>query len=208
SQPPTDRNDAVLAYDSVNQMIVAVIRANDATDGKEVAKGHLETWAYDAGKNTWTSMKPKREPDGWGNRARVITYVPDQNLFLMDIYVHPAQRVPDVEREHQIWTYRFAEAKPDLTPRPPTGIQITTMADSAALQWQSSASPDVTEYSIHRGEGTQPWLVEFKQVSQVDKTKTTYVDTGLKRGTTYFYCVRAVAKGGQASRDSVKVRTQ
>jgi hypothetical protein len=106
TQPPTDRNDAVLAYDSVNRAVVAVIRANDAVAGQEVAKGHLETWAYDAGQNTWTRMKPKREPDGWGNRARCLTYVPDQNLFLMDVYIHPGQRVPDVEREQQIWTYR------------------------------------------------------------------------------------------------------
>src|SRR5262245_58249403 len=86
AQPPTDRNDVVLAYDSINRVIVALVRVNDAVDGKEVAKGHLETWAYDAGKNTWARMKPAREPDGWGNRARCMTYVPDQNLFLTDIY--------------------------------------------------------------------------------------------------------------------------
>ena len=34
-------------------------------------QGHLETWAYDAGKNTWTKMDPPREPDGWGNRRRM-----------------------------------------------------------------------------------------------------------------------------------------
>lgn len=207
TQPPTDRNDAVLAYDSVNKVIVAVIRANDATDGKEVAKGHLETWAFDAGKNSWTRMNPKREPDGWGNRARVITFVPDQNQFLMDIYVHPAQRVPDVEREHQIWTYRYAEGKADLSPPPPVGVQVMTTAEGAMVQWQASTSPEVTEYAIYRGEGAKPWLVDYKPVGQVAKNVTTYRDAGLKPGTLYFYCVRSIA-GGRESADSMKVRTQ
>lgn len=208
TQPPTDRNDAVLAYDSVNRVVVAVVRANDAADGKEVAKGHLETWAYDAGKNTWTALKPQREPDGWGNRARVITQVPDQNLLLMDIYIHPAQRVPNVEREHQIWTYRYAAAKPDHTPRPPTGVQVTTASDGAALQWQASATPNLAEYVIYRGEGRQPWLVDFKQVGRVPPATTTYRDSTLKPGTLAYYCVRSVAKNGQESPDSLKVRTQ
>jgi len=208
TQPPTDRNDAVLAYDSVNQVVVAVVRANDAVDGREVAKGHLETWAYDAGKNTWTSMKPQREADGWGNRARCITYVPDQNLFHMDVYIHPAQRVPDVEREHQIWTYRYAEAKPDLAPKPPTAVHVTTTAAGATVQWQPSSSPNVTEYAVFRGEGAQPWLVDFKECARLPKDVTTYRDDNVKPGTVAYYCVRATAKGGQESADSVKVRTQ
>ena len=56
----------MLAYDSANQMIVAVIRAGQVEDKGEPVAGHLETWAFDAGKNTWKQMKPKREPDGHG----------------------------------------------------------------------------------------------------------------------------------------------
>ena len=43
--------------DSANRVIVAVVRVAPAEEGP----GRLETWAFDAGKNTWTPMKPKRE---------------------------------------------------------------------------------------------------------------------------------------------------
>lgn len=120
AMPPTDRNDAVLAYDSVNRVVVAVVRVADAMEGNEVVRAHVETWAYDAGKNTWTKMSPAREPDATGGRSRVMTFVPDQNLCLIDCYVKPAERVPGVEREHQIWTYRFAagETPPARDPTP------------------------------------------------------------------------------------------
>lgn len=129
-QPATFRNDAVLAYDSANQMIVAVIRAGQVEEKGEPVAGHLETRAFDAGKNTWKQMKPKREPDGHGNRCRVITYVPDRNLFLMEAYIHPSQRVLGVEREQQIWTYRFAEAKPAAAPKPMVRTQPRIVEDA------------------------------------------------------------------------------
>src|SRR5262249_37290071 len=56
TQPPTDRNDAVLAYDAVNKVVVAVVRAIDKQDKDEITEGHLETWAFDAGKNEWKKM--------------------------------------------------------------------------------------------------------------------------------------------------------
>src|SRR5262249_52295643 len=85
-QPPTDRNDPVLAYDEANGVVVAVVRAVDKSDGKEVAAGHLETWAFDAGNNTWTKKEPSREPDGWGNRRRCMGYLPDFNVHLLECY--------------------------------------------------------------------------------------------------------------------------
>src|SRR5205823_10996091 len=87
-QPPTDRNDPVLAYDTADKVVIALVRAIDQLDGKEIAKAHLETWAYDAGKNTWKPMKPAREPDGWGNRRRVMVAIPDQQMMLMEAYVN------------------------------------------------------------------------------------------------------------------------
>jgi hypothetical protein len=208
TMPPTDRNDAVLAYDSVNRVIVAVVRVADALEGKEAAKAHLETWCYDAGRNSWERLKVEREPDPIGARSRVLTFVPDQNSFLIDGYVKPTERVAGVEREHQIWTYRYAEAAPDKAPRAPTGVLVVTTADSATLRWQAGPSPDLTEYVVFRGEGAQPWLVDYKPVARVPKTATSWRDAGLNPGSVYFYCVRAVGEGGRESADSVKVRTQ
>lgn len=119
TMPPTDRNDAVLAYDSINRVVVAVVRVPEVVDGQEIVKARIETWAFDVSKNSWTQMKPPREPDAIGGRSRVMTFVPDQNLCLIDCYVKPTDRVPGVEREHQIWTYRFANA--DVPRTPPAG---------------------------------------------------------------------------------------
>ncbi|MBL8794470.1 MAG: fibronectin type III domain-containing protein [Planctomycetia bacterium] len=208
TQPPTNRNDAVLAYDSLNQVIVAVVRAADEFDGKDVVKSHLETWAYDAGQNTWARLKLQREPDCAGARSRVMTFVPDQNFFLIDGYVRPTERVPNVEREHQIWTYRHAERKPDVALRPPVGVQLTTTANAALLAWQPSPSADVTGYVVYRGEGVEPWRVEYKPVARVEKTAVNHRDAGLKPGTVYHYTVRAVGQDGKESADSARVRTQ
>ena len=52
--------------------------ASDDFDGKTLVNPHLETWSFDAGKNTWARLKVKREPDPVGGRSRVMTFVPDQ----------------------------------------------------------------------------------------------------------------------------------
>jgi len=111
TMPPTDRNDAVLAYDSVNKRVIAVVKVIDDEKDKEATKAHLETWAFDTGKNDWTRMKPAREPDGSGSRRRVMTFIPELNVTIMEAYVNPTERVPDVEREQQIWVYRHPEEK-------------------------------------------------------------------------------------------------
>src|SRR5262245_8027396 len=58
-QPSTNRNDAVLAYDRAGKTVVALVRVADKQDDTgEVIAGHLETWAYDAGKNEWKRLSP------------------------------------------------------------------------------------------------------------------------------------------------------
>src|SRR5207248_5063655 len=64
AQPPTDRNDAVLAYDAAGKVVIALVRAVDASNGPEVTRGHLETWAYDDGRDEWPRLRPARQPDG------------------------------------------------------------------------------------------------------------------------------------------------
>jgi hypothetical protein len=207
-QPPTDRNDAVLAYDAVNRVVLAVVRVIDKADKDEVLQGHLETWAYDAGRNAWRRVNPPREPDGKGNRRRILVAVPEQNLILMENYINPAERIPGVEREQQIWTYRYAAAKSDSVPQPPRAVQITTTSNGALLSWQPSPSPDVESQVVYRGEGAQPWLAHYEVAGRVAKSETSWHDGGLKPGKVYFYCVRAVTRHEQESSDSPKVRTQ
>jgi hypothetical protein len=207
AQPPTDRNDAVLAYDPANRVVVAVVRAIDRAEKDEVLQGHLETWAYDAGANTWARMKPPREPDGQGNRRRILVAVPDQNVVLMEDYVNPTERVPGVEREQQMWTYRYAAPKPDDRPGAPTGVALTTTATGARLTWKPV--PGVERYAIHRGSGPLPWRAEFKVVAHFDaKDPQAFEDADLKPGTVYHYFLRALDARGREGAAGVTVRSQ
>lgn len=157
-QPPTDRNDAVLAYDSANKIVLAVVRAGRAEE--EGPLGWLETWAYDAGKNEWRAMKPATEPQGPANRTRSLIYVPDLNLFVLESTITPYHRVPGVDREQQLWTYRYAEAEPVAAP-PLKRIHAeprivddpvvsVVSAKEVAVSWPASADPDVVGYHVER----------------------------------------------------------
>jgi hypothetical protein len=207
TQPPTDRNDAVLAYDPVNKVIVASVRVIDKAEGKEVVDGHYETWAYDAGRNVWKAMKPPREPEGWGNRRRIMVAVPDLNVVLMENYINPSQRVPGVDREQQIWTYRYA-ATPKAARLPPSAVRVITSARAATVSWERSPSEGVTGYAVYRGTGANPWLVDYQQVGEVDSEASRFEDRDLKPGVLSFYCVRSLTKDDKESRDSMKARTQ
>lgn len=207
TQPPTDRNDPVLAYDPNGRVVVAVVRVIDKAEKDEVLQGHLETWAYDAGANTWTRMKPPREPDGFANRRRILVAVPDRNLLLMEAYVNPMEKVPGVEREQQIWTYRYAAPKPDDRPAPPAEVSVTTTAGAAKVKWKPV--PGAERYAIYRGSGALPWQAEFKPVAYFNaKDPQAFDDTELKAGTVYHYFIRSIDAKGQESADSMRVRTQ
>jgi hypothetical protein len=205
-QPPTDRNDAVLAYDRAHQVVIALVRVIDQSDKDEIVRGHLETWAYDAGKNSWTCMKPGSEPAGKGNRRRIMVAVPDQNLLLMENFINSAERVPGIDREQQIWTYRYADRKPDDWPTAPMGLEVSTQASGAELTWQSKDG--AAGFAIYRGEGNVPWLVSYQNIATVGKKERVFRDSSLQPGRVYHYFVRSRDAGQRESGDSVKVRTQ
>ncbi len=159
SLPPADRNDALIAYDSVNRKTLAVVRAGAVAGQKEVVNGRLETWVFDSAENAWKAMKPMREPDGFGSRSRVMTYVPDLNLFVLEAYINPTQRVPGVEREQQIWTYRLAEAKAAANPETKVRMEPRIVEDAVvsvisakevALTWPESSDRKVAGYHVER----------------------------------------------------------
>jgi hypothetical protein len=89
--------------------------------------------------------------------ARILAYVPDLNVIVMENYVNPPQKVPAVDREQQMWTYRYAEPKAVSTKaaraRPPLvdGLVASVLTgQKIQLTWQSSAGADVVGYQIER----------------------------------------------------------
>lgn len=205
-QPPTDRNDAVLAYDTQNQAVIASVRVIDKSDGKEVVDGHYETWAYDGADNTWKAMKPVSEPPGWGNRRRIMAYVPDLGAVVMENYINPSQRVPGVEREQQMWLYRFAADKKSATLLPPDGVSVSTSKDAVHLSWKAPAS--ASAIVILRGQADQPWQADFQELARVSGKENTFRDAKVEPGKLYFYRLKSADSKGEIGNPSPIVRAQ
>ncbi len=154
--PPTDKNDAVLAFDPFAGQTLALVRVSAGKE--ENAKSHLETWALDTGKNTWTKMNPTPEPTTSGSRARNLVFAPELNAFLLENRTHP----PSGPAEQQVWAYRLSERKPTpaaTSPLPPPRPQPRLIEDivvsvltpkQIALTWKKSPAPDLAGYHVER----------------------------------------------------------
>lgn len=155
AMPPTAQNDAVLAYDSIHRVVIAIVKITTGKDDN--ARHRLETWAYDAGANTWTMRDPKPEPDASGNRARNLMFAPELNVAILENRTHTPQADSN---EQQIWTYRFAgDSKGEPSPKPappaiPRVIEVATVSvvasDRVELSWQPSRESDIAGYHIER----------------------------------------------------------
>ena len=149
--PPTKENDAVLTYDSVNRIVLAIVKITEGKD--EAARHRLETWAYDTGANRWTRLNPQPEPQSSGNRARQLLFAPELNLAILE-------NCPSKPREQQIWTYRYAEAstrqepparKPRNTSRIVEDAVVSVESPTrVALTWAAPPDPTITGYHVER----------------------------------------------------------
>jgi fibronectin type 3 domain-containing protein len=74
-------------------------------------------------------------------------------------------------------------------PSGPTNLTVTPGNTGATLNWTASTSGSPTSYSIYRGTATDGEATT--PVATVSGTTTTYTDTGLTNGKTYFYNVAA-----------------
>ncbi|MCE9560693.1 MAG: hypothetical protein K8U57_01435 [Planctomycetes bacterium] len=201
--PPTDRNDPVLAYDAASKRVIAMVRILDRFEGKEVVAGHVETWAFDAAKITWTKLDPKREPDGWSNRSRVMIAMPELNALLLESVINPSQKVKGVDREQQMWTYRSGQVKLPLVPTP-VNVRVRTEKDEAIVEWDPTPGLD---YVVHNGTGSTPWTVQYRAASLMSPGTSTFRQKfDPKTGIPYFR-VQAHRKA-DASENSLIVRAQ
>ncbi|MBN9517217.1 hypothetical protein J0H58_01650 [bacterium] len=206
--PPADRSDPVMAYDHAARQVVAVVRTIDRTDGKEIAGGHVETWAFDAAAKAWAKRNPPREPDGWSNRSRVMVAMPELNALLLESVVNPTQRVKGVDREQQMWTYRLGEPKAPAVPVP-VGLRVRAEAKAAVVEWDGPRGADVETYLLFRGDGPTPWQAEYKLIATKgalererrfarDDREYRVRDEGAG-DRPVFYKVKAVAKAGEST---------
>ena len=78
----------------------------------------------------------------------------------------------------------------------PTGLTARAGKKKATLTWNQSTSPNITQNKIYRsttGSGG-PYTLRATIAAA-----TTYIDTGLTSGSTYFYAVTAVNNSNQES---------
>lgn len=155
SMPATDKNDAVLTYDPVARVVIAIVKISEGTE--ENARSRLETWTYDASTNRWMKQNPAQEPDASGNRARVLTFAPELGLAILENRTHP----PHGPSEQQIWTYRVggssASKSLDSTPAPrvqPAVVEDAVLSvvstDRVELTWQPLTDPNIAGYVVER----------------------------------------------------------
>jgi len=198
--PPGIRTCPTFAYDSKSRKFILLTLA-DKWDTEDAAKRTMETWTYDLAKNEWKKMNPPQEPEYSGTRSRMMRYLPDLNVVILE---------SRTEKEQQVWTYRLAPTPPP--PAPPPGIGnlsvVTEDGGKATLSWISSTN----NQKVYRGEGETPWKISLKalaaQVTNVKAGEYQCVDTGLKAGTVYYYYVTAVNAAGEELVRTVRVRTQ
>ena len=184
--PPANRSSPVLAADTRSGIVLCSV---------EGASG-LETWALDAAAPRWTRLDVGRQPDPSGARNRVLVYLPDENLFVLE------NRTKD---EQQIWTFRYAEAPPAVPGV--RDLRVVTEEGGATISWQPPAGASGGRYVVYRGQGLRPWEVPLKPVA-ADLPGTRFHDAQLRPGVVYFYQVRPAGQEGDRAEPPRTARTQ
>ena len=128
TQPPTNKNDAVLTYDPVHRVVLAIIKVTTGED--DAAQHELQTWSYDAGTNAWERMLPSAEPEPSGNRARNLVFAPEWNLAILE-------NCPSKPREQQIWTYRYGPSDQSTLPSDPK-LSARALVEDAVVSVMSA----------------------------------------------------------------------
>ena len=194
--PPGIRSCPTMVYDSLNRVMILVTLA-DRYDTKDAAKKRMETWTYDLGKNEWTKMNPPREPDYSGTRGRLMRYLPDRNIVILE---------GRTRNEQQIWTYRLGAQKVHTAlrwlkhkqpPMHPTELTAETQpGGKVKLAWKGVDA--AVGYHVYRSHTREPWQVAFGKLTKDPVKTTTFLDAELSPGKIYTYRVTAAVRTGPA----------
>lgn len=86
-------------------------------------------------------------------------------------------------------------------PKPPEDLVGNAEGDSVILTWSANSEPDITGYNIYRSEFSG---YPYVRLNDVPATDTTYIDTTVLGGNTYYYVVTACIRAGSESRYSAE----
>jgi serine protease AprX len=94
-----------------------------------------------------------------------------------------------------------ATPRDSVPPASPTGLTATAGNARVTLGWNPNAETDLASYRVYRGttSGGETYL------ATVPPSQTSYVDTAVANGTTYYYLVRAMDTSGNESGPSNEV---
>jgi fibronectin type 3 domain-containing protein len=103
-----------------------------------------------------------------------------------------------------------AQATPidNIAPAAPTGVAVADrpadQGDALIVSWTANTEPDLGGYAVYRS-GTSGGPFTRVNGTLIPSGTTSYTDTGLTRGVTYYYVVRAVDQSGNESAASAEV---
>jgi hypothetical protein len=97
----------------------------------------------------------------------------------------------------------IAPAPTDTTPpAAPTGVTATGGDGQVSLNWNANTEPDLAGYNVFRGTSLPVSTSGTPLNGGTKLTGTTYLDTGLVNGTTYYYVVQALDQSGNKADSS------
>lgn len=154
-----------------------------------LANGNV-TNIYGVSSNDWISPWPgfqdgtvtlPDQPGGVAGRSEFgVVLAPDGSLYVSEDYYHIIRHITGVGFIPQ-----------PVPPTAPTGLTATVVTNAGALEvilaWNPSSSGNVTNYIVERAPSTGgPYTI----LATTGKA-TSYVDTGVSSGNTYYYVVQA-----------------
>jgi hypothetical protein len=96
-----------------------------------------------------------------------------------------------------------SNASNSSTPATFTGTGVAAPVHNVSLSWNASTSPNIIGYNVYRSTSSSG---SYAQINSVLNATTTYIDSSVVDGQTYFYETTAVNSGNEESTRSTAVQ--
>jgi hypothetical protein len=194
THPPADKSSPILAADTRHGIALASVKGADG----------LETWALDVAKAQWRRLDVRFDPEqndegSNGDRNRVLLYLPDRNLFVLECRT---------KNEQQIWTFRYADA-PQTGPAP-RNVRLALRGDNeVVLDWSAPGAGGDWKYNVFRALDSNPGRRQWQLIAKAHD-ETSFVDRLQDSNVKQPHCYRvaAVDRTGKPGFPSTIARTR